>query len=77
MNRLAKLEEALAHPEAFFAVFNSLKDLPSAEVREIAREFTKRSARSKADALNRIWARHFDLMTAVAKAKSVDGRSAA
>ena len=50
MNRLAKLEEALAHPEAFFAVFNSLKDLPSAEVREIAREFTKRSARSKADA---------------------------
>ena len=75
-----QLEEALGDEAGFVALFKELSDNPEvgrSEAAEIAKRFAGRSGASKAIALNKVWARHHNLMTFRAKSESRAGRSAA
>lgn len=77
---LQRLEATLGDEKAFSEVYSSLKGdsrVKAADAKKLAREFTKRAASSKIDALERIWDRHASLMGAGARAKATGGRTAA
>ena len=77
---LRRLEGAVGDSTKFSEVFDDLKrdkTVKAPDAKRLAREFTKQSARSKIEALNRIWERHASLIGAGEKAKSTGGRTAA
>jgi len=77
---LRRLEESLDSRERFVEIFDILKNdksVKAPDAKRLAREFTKQSAKSKTDALSRIWERHASLIEAGAKAKTTGGRTAA
>jgi hypothetical protein len=74
------LEAALGKEAEFRSVYEQLENDPRlsvADIRGLAKVFAKASAKSKADALKKIWARHQSLLSFAAKARATDGRSAA
>jgi hypothetical protein len=77
---LLRLEAALGDEAKFLEVYNALKSdsaIKAPDAKRLARDFTKRSAKSKPDALNRIWERHASLIGAGGRAKATGGRTAA
>jgi hypothetical protein len=76
---LNRLGDALTDEANFLKAFNTLKvdkSLKAADIRLLAREFTRQSAKSKADAFERIWDRHASLIAAGARAKVTGSRTA-
>jgi hypothetical protein len=77
---LRRLEKSLGDESAFLEVFNSLKKdtaIKAAEAKQLARAFAKASAKSKDDALDRIWSRHASLIGVGARARATGGRTSA
>lgn len=77
---LRRLNSTLGNQAAFLDAFEQLSDDPAlsvADIRDLTKKFAKVSAKSKADALKKIWARHQSLACFNAKARATDGRSAA
>ncbi|SRR5258708_6833282 len=77
---LRDLEDALGNEAAFPELFNKLKkdrDMTAPQVKQLAKEFADASERTKANALDRILARHESLVGAGARAKATGGRTAA
>jgi hypothetical protein len=74
------LEQALGDADRFSAAYAALEadaGMGRAELLALARQFAGAAARSRADALKRIWGRHAAVLTARAKAAATGGRSAA
>jgi hypothetical protein len=77
---LRQLETSLGDQSRFPAVYERLASDPSLAVvdfRALAKQFAKVTAKSKTDALKKIWNRHQSLLSFDAKARATDGRSAA
>lgn len=77
---LERLTDALGDERRFADVFQQLEQdasLATGDFRALAKDFAKATARSKADALKKIWARQQSLLGFEAKARATDGRSAA
>ena len=75
-----QLDANLSSPDGFARVFGGLEStdtLLKAELIALAKRFSGVSARSKGDALKKIWNRHQRLMASQAKARATGGRSAA
>lgn len=71
----ATFTDATAFPRAFEAL-QADKAMKAPEMKALAKRFAKHTARSKKQALNYIWGRHYSLMLARAKAAATDGRTA-
>ena len=79
---LSSLEEALGDNKAFMAIYDRLKankDATQAEVLAIASQFMSPmpSSTSRSKALEKILARHTNLMSVKLRQRAVGGRSAA
>jgi hypothetical protein len=77
---LRRLEHDLGNDPAFSVDFQELSHdvrVTKLEAVELAKLFAGKTAKSRADALKKIWARHHSLMAFKAKSESRDGRSAA
>jgi len=77
---LRRLETALGDDAGFTEAFEALTAdaaIKVPEAKQLARDFAKESATSKAKALKLIWGRHASLMQARAKGEATAGRTAA
>jgi hypothetical protein len=70
------LDGKVAFAKAFDAVKMD-KNLKALELKRLARDFSGRSAKTKAEALDLIWDRHASLVGAANKNRNTGGRTAA
>lgn len=77
---LRRLEDTLGDDPGFTALLAALKkdrEVKTPEAKQLARDFSKGAAKSKADAFDLIWGRHESLVGARARAKAIAGRTPA
>jgi hypothetical protein len=77
---LHRLEETLRDPPRFAKAYDALendKAVKTPDIKKLAREFAKETAKSRRAALDLIWARHAALMGSRARKQATKGRTAA
>lgn len=75
-----ELEASLGNEAAFADIYSRLQadpEMRAVELRELSRKFARVPAKSKPEALKKIWNRHQSLLTSRAKDRATAGRSAA